>query len=141
LTLRFGGYIAVLLLVMSPGKAAAFLGIQLGLYGLYLGGAFAPNHTGMPIVTPNLKIDFLRRQVLSSRNVTGGRLVHFAMGGLNYQIEHHLFPNMPRPNLRRVQPLVRRICAEHNIAYTEKSLPAAYKNVLQYLNNVGLAAR
>ncbi|MQA78699.1 MAG: acyl-CoA desaturase [Streptosporangiales bacterium] len=141
LAVRLGGYVAALLLVMSPGKAAAFLGVQLGLYGLYMGGAFTPNHVGMPIVPPNQKVDFLRRQVLMSRNVTGGWFVHFALGGLNYQIEHHLFPSMPRPNLRHVQPLVRRFCEEHGVAYTEKSLLASYAIVVRYLNNVGLAAR
>ena len=68
------------------------------------------------------ELDFLRRQVLTSRNVRGGRLVDVVLGGLNYQIEHHLFPSMPRPNLRRAQPLIRRFCAEHGIAYPETSL-------------------
>ena len=52
---------------------------------------------------PTAKIDFLRRQVLMSRNIRGALLVDFAMGGLNYQIEHHLFPSMPRPNLKRAR--------------------------------------
>ena len=43
-------------------------------------------------------------------NITGGRFTDFMLGGLNYQIEHHLFPSMPRPNLRRVQGLVRDFC-------------------------------
>lgn len=133
-------YLGGLLMLMPPGMAAAFLGVQLALYGLYLGGAFTPNHVGMPTVPPDLKIDFLRRQVLMSRNVSGGWLIHFLLGGLNLQIEHHLFPSMPRPNLRKLQPLVRQVCAEDNITYTEKSLPAAYASVLRYLNTVGLAA-
>lgn len=141
LSLRLGGYVAALLLVMSPGIAAAFVGVQIGLYGLYLGGAFTPNHTGMPTVPPNQTIDFLRRQVLMSRNVTGGWFIHFLLGGLNYQIEHHLFPSMPRPNLRRVQPLVRQICADNDIAYSEKTLGGAYAIVLRYLNHVGVAGR
>ncbi|HEX6445693.1 MAG TPA: acyl-CoA desaturase [Streptosporangiales bacterium] len=141
LAVRLGGYVTALFLVMSPGKAAVFLGVQLAAYGLYMGGAFTPNHTGMPIVPASLKIDFLRRQVLMSRNVTGGRAIHFAMGGLNYQIEHHLFPNMPRPNLRRAQPMVREACAHNEIPYTEKRLFASYRIVLRYLNNVGLGAR
>jgi len=141
LAVRLGGYMTALMLVLPPGKAAAFLGIQLGVYGLYMGCAFAPNHTGMPIVPPNLKIDFLRRQVLMSRNVTGGWLIHFLLGGLNYQVEHHLFPNMPRPNLRHVRPMVKEACATHRIAYTEKSLLSSYRIVVHYLNNVGLAAR
>ena len=42
----------------------------------------------------------------TSRNVTGGWLTDTALGGLNYQIEHHLFPAMPTPNLRKAQPIV-----------------------------------
>ncbi len=141
LTVRLVGYLVLLLILMSPEIVVAFVGIQLAVYGLYLGAAFAPNHTGMPIVPADLRIDFLQRQVLMSRNVTGGWFIHFLLGGLNYQIEHHLFPSMPRPNLRRVQPLVRRACADNNVAYTEKPLGTAYTIVLRYLNDVGLAGR
>jgi fatty acid desaturase len=88
-----------------------------------------------------MRIDFLRRQVLMSRNVRGGLWVDFALGGLNYQIEHHLFPSMPRPNLRRAQPLVRAYCAEHGVSYTEVGLLESYRIVVDYLNNVGLRAR
>ncbi|SDT71879.1 acyl-CoA desaturase [Jiangella sp. DSM 45060] len=133
---RFGGYVTVLLLVLPPGKAAAFFGVQMALFGLLLGGAFAPNHLGMPIVPPDLKIDFLRRQVLMSRNISGGRLTTFAMGGLNYQIEHHLFPSMPRPNLRRARALVRDHCAKHDVRYTETSFVGAYRVIVRYLNTV-----
>jgi fatty acid desaturase len=136
ITGRLGGYVAVLLLVLPPGKAAAFLGVQMAIFGLLLGGAFAPNHLGMPIVPPDMKIDFLRRQVLMSRNIAGGKLTHFAMGGLNYQIEHHLFPNMPRPNLRRAQALVRDHCTKHDISYTETSFFGAYRAIVRYLNTV-----
>ncbi|HEX6336819.1 MAG TPA: acyl-CoA desaturase [Jiangellaceae bacterium] len=136
---RLGGYITVLLLVLPPGKAAAFFGVQMGLFGLLLGGAFAPNHIGMPIVPRNEKVDFLRRQVLMSRNVRGGRFIGFALGGLNHQIEHHLFPNMPRPNLRRAVPIVRDYCARHKVGYTETGLFEAYGVVVRYLNKVGTA--
>jgi fatty acid desaturase len=140
IVVRLGGYITVLLLVLPPSKAAAFFGVQMGLFGLLLGGAFAPNHTGMPIVPHNEKIDFLRRQVLMSRNIRGGWATNFALGGLNYQIEHHLFPSMPRPNLRRAQPIVRDFCASHRVTYTETSLLSAYRIVVRYLNQVGLGA-
>ncbi len=141
ITLRLGGYVAILLIFLPPGKAAAFLGIQLGLFGVLLGGAFAPNHKGMPIVPATMKIDFLQRQVLMSRNITGGPVTDLAMGGLNYQVEHHLFPNMPRPNLRRAQPIVREFCDRHGISYTETTLVESYRIVVDYLNNVGLRAR
>ena len=138
---RVMAYIVVLLLVLPPGKASAFFGVQMALFGLCLGGSFAPNHKGMPIVPPTVKIDFLRRQVLMSRNVRGGPFVDFAMGGLNYQIEHHLFPSMPRPNLKRAQPLVREYCAQHEVSYTEVGLFESYGIVVDYLNNVGLRER
>ncbi|WP_026874377.1 fatty acid desaturase family protein [Jiangella gansuensis] len=138
---RLSGYLTALFVVLPPGKALAFLGVQLGLFGLLLGGSFAPNHKGMPIVPASMKIDFLRRQVLMSRNIHGGVLTDLAMGGLNYQVEHHLFPSMPRPNLRRAQPIVREFCAKHKITYTETSLFDSYRVVVRYLNDVGLQAR
>ncbi len=138
---RFLAYAVVLLVVMSPGKAAVFAAVQVAAFGFFLGAAFAPNHKGMPILGPDATLDFLRRQVLMSRNIRGGWFVDLAMGGLNYQIEHHLFPNMPRANLRRAQPLVRAFCRDRAIPYTECSLTASYARVISYLNEVGLKAR
>ncbi len=138
---RLGGYVAALLVVLPPGKAAAFFGVNMAVFGVLLGGSFAPNHKGMPIVPANLKVDFLRRQVLMSRNIRGGPLVDAAMGGLNYQIEHHLFPSMPRPNLKRVQAMVRAHCADLGVTYTETTLLQSYGIVVRYLNAVGLRAR
>ncbi|WP_216853451.1 fatty acid desaturase family protein [Phytoactinopolyspora halotolerans] len=140
LTGRLGGYVAVLLIVLPPGKAAAFFGVQMGLFGLILGAAFAPNHIGMPIVPGTMKIDFLQRQVLMSRNIRGGWLTSLAMGGLNYQIEHHLFPSMPRPSLRKAQRMVKDHCAKHKISYTETGLFEAYRTIVRYLNTVEFSA-
>jgi fatty acid desaturase len=141
LAVRLGGFVALVVLVLSPGKALAFLAIELAAFGLYMGGSFAPNHKGMPIVPPDVKIDFLRRQVLMSRNVAGGRFTDVALGGLNYQVEHHLFPSMPRPSLRRAKPIVEAYCAERRVLYTETSLWRSYRIVVEYLNRVGLGDR
>src|ERR671912_590009 len=97
------------------GLARVIARSQAFLFCLYLGCSFAPNHKGMPTLTEADQLDFLRRQVLTSRNVRGSRFVDFLLGGLNYQIEHHLFPNMPRPNLRHAQPLVREFCRRHDL--------------------------
>jgi fatty acid desaturase len=141
LIVHVAGYATALLLVLSPLKAAAFVLVQQGLFGLYLGCSFAPNHKGMPTLTEAEELDFLRRQVLTSRNVRGSRLVDFLLGGLNYQIEHHLFPNMPRPNLRRAQPLVRAFCSQHNIRYTEATMFGSYAEALRHLHSVGAPLR
>ena len=138
---RLGGYLTVLLILLPIGKAGAFLGLQLAVFGICLGGSFAPNHKGMPLVPKTMKLDFLRRQVLMSRNIRGGVIVDFAMGGLNYQIEHHLFPSMPRPTLKKVRPIVREYCELHGVKYTEVGLFESYRIVVDYLNNVGLRAR
>jgi fatty acid desaturase len=134
-------YLAALLLVLSPLQVVAFIVVQQGLFGLYLGCAFAPNHKGMPTLTQADELDFLRRQVLTSRNVRGSWLVDFVLGGLNYQIEHHLFPNMPRPNLRRAQPLIRAFCEQHSLDYTEASLFGSYAEAVRHLHAVGAPLR
>lgn len=138
---RLVGYPVAVFLLLPPGMAVAFIGVQVGVFGFLLGGAFTPNHVAMPLVPRGLKVDFLRRQVLMSRNISGGPLVHFLMGGLAHQVEHHLFPGMARPNLRRASVHVREYCRDHGIAYTEATLLDAYRQVLGYLNEVGLRGR
>ena len=141
LGLHIVGYLTLLLLVLSPVKALVFLIVQQGLFGLYLGLSFAPNHKGMPVLTADEESDYLRRQVLTSRNVRGGWLVDYLLGGLNYQIEHHLFPSMPRPSLRRSQALIRSYCQHHGVSYLETSLFRSYAQVLRHLHDVGQPLR
>ena len=117
------------------------LSIHQAVFGLYMGCSFAPNHKGMPVIATEHKIDFLRRQVLTSRNVRGGWFTDLLLGGLNYQIEHHLFPNMPRANLRKARAVVRAHCAAHAITYTETSLIGSYTIVLRHLHALGAPLR
>jgi fatty acid desaturase len=137
LATHIAGYVTAVALVLPPVKAVVFVLVQQGLFGVYLGCSFAPNHKGMPILDANDRSDFLRRQVLTARNVRGGWLTDFALGGLNYQIEHHLFPSMPRPNLRRSQALVRAFCEQHGLPYRQTSLAGSYAQALRHLNAVG----
>jgi fatty acid desaturase len=137
LGLHTAGYLTAALLVLSPLKAAVFIVVQQALFGLYLGCSFAPNHKGMPILAANDQNDFLRRQVLTARNVRGSRLTDFALGGLNYQIEHHLFPSMPRPHLRHAQPLVQAFCLQHGTAYCETTLRRSHAQAIRHLHDVG----
>lgn len=134
-------YVTGLLLVMSPEKALAFAGIHQAVWGVYMGCTFAPNHKGMAIIEPGDNVDFLRRQVLTSRNVRGGVLTDLALGGLNYQIEHHLFPNMPRGALRHAQPIVRAHCEALGVSYCETSLIGSYRAALSHLDEMGAPLR
>lgn len=138
LAVRLIGFPVLIFLAMSPGLALGFLAVQLVVFGVYMGGSFAPNHKGMPIIPKDSDMDFLRRQVLTSRNIKGGRVMDVAMGGLNLQVEHHLFPRMPSPNLHKVKPIVEEFCAEKGISYTATGLVQSYGMVITYLNRVGL---
>ncbi|WP_399345159.1 fatty acid desaturase family protein [Umezawaea sp. Da 62-37] len=135
------GYLAAVFLVMSPLKGVLFILVHQAMFGLYMGVSFAPNHKGMPVLTDEHEFDFLRKQVLTSRNVNGNWFTDLALGGLNYQIEHHLFPSMPRPNLRRAQGLVREFCDRHSISYAQCGLFRSYGYVLQHLHEAGAPLR
>jgi fatty acid desaturase len=139
LAVHAAGYAALAFGLLSPGKAVAFIALHQGLFGVHLGCAFAPNHKGMAMPGPGERWDHLRRQVLTSRNVRGGVVTDYVLGRLNYQIEHHLFPSVARPNLRRLQPLVREHCARVGLPYVEKGLVASYRQALGHLDDVGSA--
>jgi fatty acid desaturase len=132
-------YLSLVLTVLNPVQAIAFVVVHQALFGVYLGLTFAPNHKGMP--HPDGTEDFLRKQVLTSRNVRGGWLVDTALGGLNHQIEHHLFPAMPTPNLRKAQPIVRAYCAELGVPYEITGLWDSYAQGFRHLHDVGAELR
>jgi fatty acid desaturase len=134
-------YLTATVVVLGPWQAVAFVAVHQAVFGVYMGCSFAPNHKGMLMLTGDEDLDYVRRQVLTSRNVRGSRVVDFLLGGLNYQIEHHLFPNMPRPNLRRAQPVIRRFCAEHGISFTETGLVTSYRLALRHLWEAGRPVR
>jgi len=140
ITLHAALYLTVVLWVLSPLKALAFIAVQQAVFSVYLGISFAPNHKGMPIIESATAAGFARRQVVTARNVRGGWFTTFMLGGLNYQIEHHLFESMPRPNLRRVQGVVRDFCAETDLGYCEEGFVESFRQIVQHLNGAGAAA-
>ncbi|HEY2791711.1 MAG TPA: acyl-CoA desaturase, partial [Micromonosporaceae bacterium] len=140
LVIGFAAYLTAIFTVLPIGMAFAFIAVHQALFGLYMGVSFAPNHKGMPILTADDELDFLRKQVLTSRNVNGGPIVDFMLGGLNYQIEHHLFPSMARSNLHKAQPIVEEFCREIGVSYLSADAVDSYKQALSYLNEVGHSA-
>jgi fatty acid desaturase len=138
LAVRLIGWPVLVFATLGAGLGAAFLAVQLVVFGVYMAGCFAPAHIGMPIVPRDVSIDFLQRQTLMSRNIRGGRFVDWAMGGLNLQVEHHLFPSMPSVALREAMPIVRGYLAEHEVHYSEAGLFEAYGIVVRWLNEVGV---
>jgi len=67
--------------------------------------------------------EFYLRQIMGSVNYnTGSDLIDFAHGWLNYQVEHHLFPNLPLSQYQKMQPIVKEVCKKHNLEYRQESV-------------------
>jgi len=141
LLLHFVVPTCVLLALLGFWPTIAFIALHQALLGFILGSAFAPNHKGMPVLAKECDMDFLRRQVLTARNIRASRFTDFWYGGLNYQIEHHLFPSMPRNNLRAAQRVVKAFCQEYDISYAETGILGSYQAVLHQLHEVSTSAR
>ena len=134
-------YFGLLFSRLNIWQAIVFFIVQRALFGLYLGSVAAPNHKGMPVWEKDSPLDFLRQQVLTSRNVRSNPLIDFWYGALNYQIEHHLFPTMPRNKLKEAQQVVRAYCEQHSIAYHETGMLQSYREILGYLHAVSAPLR
>lgn len=141
LGLHLGCYTAAVCWVLEPGKALAFIGLHHLVTGLYSGSIFAPNHKGMPVRSEQEPLDWMTRQVVTARNIYGGPVTDYVYGGLNYQIEHHLFPSMPQPNLRRARPIVATHCRTVGLDYYETSVVRAYLEIVRHLRRVSQQAR
>jgi len=130
-------YLALFVAMLGPWRALLAIVVQKCVGGFYLASVFAPNHKGMPQVERGQELDFLRSQVLTARNVRAHWLTDLLYGSLNYQIEHHLFPTMPRRNVRRAHAIVRDFCAELGVPYYETSILQSYREILSFLNEIG----
>eukprot|EP01115_Flamella_aegyptia_P005183 TRINITY_DN2196_c0_g1_i5.p1 TRINITY_DN2196_c0_g1~~TRINITY_DN2196_c0_g1_i5.p1 ORF type:complete len:132 (+),score=38.99 TRINITY_DN2196_c0_g1_i5:87-482(+) len=104
---------------MSWKEAILFYIISQASTGLFLATAFSLGHNGMSIISKGTfeGIDFNQLQIATGRDVDGPSFVHWYMGGLDKQIEHHLYPKVPRHNLEYVQKEVKKICKEHKIRH------------------------
>ena len=134
-------YIGLLLYALNPWHALAFVAVHQALFGLYYGMVFAPNHKGMLILEEDSKLDFVRTQVLTTRNVKPNFIVDFLYGGLNYQIEHHLFTMMPRNNLGKARPIIKEFCKQRGIPYYETGAVQSYREILGYMHEVSSILR
>jgi fatty acid desaturase len=120
---------------------ALFIGVYQAAFGVFLGSAFAANHKGMPILDEAKESSTLWRQVVTTRNLRAHPFTGFWYGGLDCQIEHHLFPMLPRHNLRKATPYIREFCARHGVPYHEAGVVQSYTEILQHLHHVSAPLR
>jgi fatty acid desaturase len=131
-------FLVLLYLLLGWPYAILFFVVQQMFLGLYLTLIFAPNHQGMPLLQGGAAVNFLREQVLTSRNIKNHPGIDYCTGGLTCQIEHHLFPTMPTNKLRQVQKIVRDYCKSHGVPYHETSLFQSFREVYQDLRENSL---
>ena len=127
-------------LVFPLGKALLLFVVVHPVMGFYLSNIFAPNHKGMPQIPEGAKLSFLEHQIRTSRNITPGLLVDFVYMGLNYQIEHHLFPTCPRNKLKLITPYVLEICRQTSLEYTQTGVIKSNRIIISELNSIARAA-
>lgn len=127
-------------IIFAPVKAILVFSLIHITSGMYLANCFAPNHKGMPEVRRGMKLSFLEQQIVTSRNVQGGYLTDTILLGLNYQIEHHLFPNCPRNKLKKITPYVKKICRDLGLQYSCVNFVETNKIIVRELHSVALGA-
>lgn len=109
--------------------------------GFYMSNIFAPNHKGMPQLSKGDKVSFIQQQIITSRNIKPNSLVDFFYIGLNYQIEHHLFPSCPRNKLKLITPYVLEVCRKYRLKYTAVSIVESNKMILSSLAQITATAK
>jgi fatty acid desaturase len=134
-------YVGILWYFLGPWSALIVIVLQKAAGGFYLATVFAPNHKGMPQVDATSDLDFLRGQVLTSRNIRPHAVTDFWYGALNYQVEHHLFPAMARNKVPAAHRIVKEYCAEIGVPYHETSFLQSYRELLGFLHEVGAPLR
>ena len=106
------------------------------LAGLLLAVAFGVGHNGMAVYDADKAPGFAELQVTTTRNVDETPFTSWFMGGLHYQIEHHLFSSVPRHKLHLVAALLRPLCAQHGVPYRSTGLWEGTVEVLAHLKEI-----
>lgn len=138
---HFVVYLGLLFYLLDPWHVILFIAVHQLVFGFQMGSVFAPNHKGMPILDKGDQMDYLRQQVITARNIKPNPVIDLMYGGLNYQIEHHLFPDMPRNKLGEAQKIVKAFCLGHSIPYHETSVLQSQREILGCLQRASAPLR
>jgi fatty acid desaturase len=139
MSLHLGGFFlwyVLPFLVFDLLKAVLFITIVPATVGFYIASVFAPNHKGMPVLDRNARLSFLEHQIITSRNIADNWFTDFIYLSLNYQIEHHLFPDCPRNKLKLVTPYIKELCRMHGLPFTVVDLRESFGVILNALSSV-----
>jgi len=132
----YGWNLALMVLYMTPVQSVIFFLASQMMCGLMLAISFGLGHNGMATYDADKTPEYYEWQITTTRNVHGSWVVGWFMGGLHLQVEHHLFPDIPRHNLGKLRSMVEPLCAKHGIKYTSTSMWTGTKDVLNHLAEV-----
>jgi acyl-lipid Delta6-acetylenase / acyl-lipid (9-3)-desaturase len=132
---HFGLAFAFLPIPIAIGYAVLSQVVSGGLLAI----VFVQSHNGMEVFSSPK--DFVSSQVASTRDIKSSLWNDWFTGGLNYQIEHHLFPTIPRHNLHKLRAPLRALCEKHGLAFEETSMADGTARVLRRLVEVAGDAR
>lgn len=105
------------------------------LWSAWFGAVIITNHLGLEMFPEESYKDFtwLELQNRTSRNIKGGWFIHWFYGGLNTQVEHHLYPKAARFYLLKAARITEEFCKEHNIIYITSTPWEAYRDIYNFL--------
>ena len=128
---------AYLVSLFGWGPALLFWAIQLSVSGFFVHMIFMPNHFGLkPFTTEEEKdMSWLERQLRSSRNLSGGAFAFWFYGGLNRQVEHHVFPTVPRHHWRKIEVSLKAVCKKYDLPYYEVTPWQSYVEIYRCLKH------
>lgn len=134
-----GHTVLTIYLTWSQGILAWFIyeGIGYALGGFYLATVFSLNHTHRPTVAKFTKRNWVIRSTSTTTNSEPTLFMRWLSGYLCYQIEHHLFPSMPHPQLYYAAPRVKALLKKHGVVYDLRSANTTLKLVVENLFDVG----
>jgi acyl-lipid Delta6-acetylenase / acyl-lipid (9-3)-desaturase len=104
--------------------------------GFLLFSVTSLGHNGLPVYEADERPDYWKLQVTTTRNITGNWFVHWLCGGLEYQVDHHLFPMMPRHSLPAAHEIIVAFCKEHDLKFNEDNLFHGTIDILKHLDVV-----
>ncbi len=133
--------LGMLALLPSWGLRVAFFVVAQCLSGLFIGSVFIVGHNSRPLLERSEAQSFCALQCATTQNIRAPFGCRWFFGGLDRQVEHHLFPTMPRHNHRRIQKDVRALCEAHGITYVERGFAKSLLDVARVLRRVARAAR
>jgi len=129
-------WLGYVLSFMPLTTAIAYFLVAQTSCGLFLATVFGLGHNGMAVYPADQRPDFWKLQVSTTRNVTSNWFVDWFCGGLQYQVDHHLFPSLPRHNLKKVHVLVESFCKSYGVTYHEADMVVGTYEVLSHLSTV-----